>query len=645
MPCFEQGLLYRIKDEDSWYFYNDSADHEMRVMYTFGQNSEIETGPKTIMSRQSDGSLRCSMTVLPGETQHLMSGHAIGFKSHFEMRPLSDELLNRMRRDCQERIAGQTTRMMRRISHVADELQQVTGLSSSRVQFVDTSFPPGESSLAKSHAHYCRGFPWMRPEEFLPARHRKRVRVAFNVQPGDISQGELGDSGFLCAAAALSEFPDVVQRAFVVDSHTAAMERIGAHRVRLLRGGMWCTIIVDSFLPVRGLRLAFARSKSDPAEMWIPLLQKAYAKLLGSYFDLLGVSVAQLLHAVTGFPCTRLDAEWQVARTDYAERQQLLRSIVRCNRAQHIVVLNTPAATDRAFAAQFGCPSTSELAARFEHAGLSLGYSYMLLRVVVVHERGIFLVKLRNPFQRDFEWSGAWADTSDMWDANPDIAALCGFSKEAANVDGCFWMDFGDAMKWFDGGSVCRCRVGWFDYRVSGTLTLGMASVALRISNSTDSVADLSVTLSQHDASESDATASDHDDSAILISVWRLDTASGTFVLHCNSTANAERPTHDFLLLYARAVSIDLEIPPSAVMLVVPIGHTKLSTATVLSVQTLSQFTKAGLAADFVALPRLENVSAAAPIDYESLSPTRAVAQRRNGDGSVVELGVVDCFS
>ena len=95
VPCFEEGLLYRISDADSWFFYNDSFDMVARILYLFGGNSEIEIGPKATMTRQNDGALRVSITLLPGETEHLSSGRSSGYTSHYSMHPLTEEHISK----------------------------------------------------------------------------------------------------------------------------------------------------------------------------------------------------------------------------------------------------------------------------------------------------------------------------------------------------------------------------------------------------------------------------------------------------------------------------------------------------------------------------------------------------------------------
>lgn len=90
--------------------------------------------------------------------------------------------------------------------------------------------------------------------------------------------GILGDEPFLSAVAILAERPYLIRRLFLVSSYN----ELGIYRVRLCKNGRWEEVTVDELIPcyVKGEPI-FATSSGN--ELWVPILEKAYAKLHGGY--------------------------------------------------------------------------------------------------------------------------------------------------------------------------------------------------------------------------------------------------------------------------------------------------------------------------------------------------------------------------
>lgn len=98
------------------------------------------------------------------------------------------------------------------------------------------------------------------------------------MEPNDINQGQLGDCYFLAALSSLAEFPDRVQDLFVTKEINAA----GIYLIRFYINGNETPIIVDDHLPVTASgRPAFATCRDG--EIWVSILEKAWAKLHGTY--------------------------------------------------------------------------------------------------------------------------------------------------------------------------------------------------------------------------------------------------------------------------------------------------------------------------------------------------------------------------
>ncbi|KAJ1456714.1 hypothetical protein M885DRAFT_421726, partial [Pelagophyceae sp. CCMP2097] len=109
-------------------------------------------------------------------------------------------------------------------------------------------------------------------------------------EPRDVDQGEVGDCWLLSSLAVLAHYPELVRRLLV----TNAVSGAGAYAVRLCYAGEWRLLLLDDSLPVRGDgAAAFARPRGGV--LWVALLEKAVAKLFGSYAALESGTAAEAL--------------------------------------------------------------------------------------------------------------------------------------------------------------------------------------------------------------------------------------------------------------------------------------------------------------------------------------------------------------
>ena len=98
------------------------------------------------------------------------------------------------------------------------------------------------------------------------------------VEPGDINQGALGNCYLLAALSSLAEFPERVKAMFV----TQQINKAGIYMVRFFLNGQETPVIVDEFLPCNASgKPAFATCRDS--ELWVSILEKAWAKLHGTY--------------------------------------------------------------------------------------------------------------------------------------------------------------------------------------------------------------------------------------------------------------------------------------------------------------------------------------------------------------------------
>jgi hypothetical protein len=120
-----------------------------------------------------------------------------------------------------------------------------------------------------------------------------------DIDPNDVSQGQLGDCYFVAALAALAHQSPETLRQRVKENGD------GTYTVTFHEGG---DVVVDGRFPTKNGNVQFAskgdESPAEGAELWVMLIEKAWAKLKGGYEDIRGskvrMSSTDAMQAITG---------------------------------------------------------------------------------------------------------------------------------------------------------------------------------------------------------------------------------------------------------------------------------------------------------------------------------------------------------
>ena len=174
------------------------------------------------------------------------------------------------------------------------------------------------------------------------------------------------------------EQPELLNKIIITKEYCAQ----GCYQVRLCHNGEWQTVIVDDLFPCDANgRLLY--SQANRKQLWVPLIEKAMAKLNGSYESLIAGQTIEGLSALTGYPCDSIRLE---KVTDDEEDIDVEMAWVRLLSMK-----------EAGYALGASCGKTNiDDDAMFTSRGLLPRHAYSILNVKEV--AGNQLIQLRNPW-------------------------------------------------------------------------------------------------------------------------------------------------------------------------------------------------------------------------------------------------------
>ncbi|XP_058605564.1 calpain-1 catalytic subunit-like [Onychostoma macrolepis] len=291
-------------------------------------------------------------------------------------------------------------------------------------RFVDEFFPPDPHSIGDGllEPDDMARVEWIRPTVLYPNLAEFIVKT---VSRFDYAQGNVGNCWFLASVGALT-FQDKLLHKVVPDGQSFSHNYTGLFHFRFWRFGNWYDVVIDDKLPTVGRQLIFVKSKTFN-EFWPALLEKAYAKVCGSYADMHNGRVSEALLDFTGG--VHMHYELKTAPSDLWE------IMYRAYQSEVIMGCETPPGKEKQL------PN-----------GIVLGHAYTVTNVyqVMSGRNPVKLVRLFNPWG-DSEWKGDWSDKSPLWNtvSNEEHKQLI------VNENGEFWMSMNDFLRTFDNMDIC----------------------------------------------------------------------------------------------------------------------------------------------------------------------------------------------
>ena len=247
-----------------------------------------------------------------------------------------------------------------------------------------------------------------------------------DINSDDIIQGDFQNCNFITVVSALCKYPDLIKKLFLFKEKSIEH----AYGVYLRVNGIWKLIILDDFIPFffdsEG-QYRFAFSSSFNKEIWIVLLEKAWAKLNGSYIRSIESSPSEIFDVLT-------DAFTEILYISPPEKDEIYKSLYDGQTKGYILTAET---------------SNED---KIEEYGLVPFRAYIILEVIEVDLKNtkVKLIHLKNLWGNGDEWNGDWCNSSSLW--TPELRSICKvpeITKENKLLTGTFWMSIEDFCKYF----------------------------------------------------------------------------------------------------------------------------------------------------------------------------------------------------
>ena len=328
-------------------------------------------------------------------------------------------------------------------------------------------------------------------------------------ESNDVCQGGLGDCWFISALSVLAtkdyllrgEFNSNILDDGIIDEEENTMlstgvyppifqtfRRKGIFCFKFFKNFKWRYVIVDDKLPCCKVfqkntpkKLIYGKCRSCN-EFWVPLIEKAYAKIHGNYSALVSGFIDDGLVDLTGLTAkkvlinqedrtnpNKIEALWNLLmenstidfgkhKYETKEGKKVTAKIYTRNKSM------MGCSVDPA-----GKKVEMEVIIENQHTGVMCGHAYSILDCFEIPKprskkprKTSRLLRIRNPWGCK-EWNGKWCDDSDEVNANKErIESALNKKYEGTNEkislsdeDGCFIMCFSDFRKIFNKLYIC----------------------------------------------------------------------------------------------------------------------------------------------------------------------------------------------
>jgi calpain-15 len=270
--------------------------------------------------------------------------------------------------------------------------------------YIDELFPPNNDSilglkngvpvekieerLKKSQMEFpfdVDNIIWLRASEIFNYQHYSIFVNDISID--DVRQGYLGNCYLMSSLAAMTNIPQLICQLF----RSFQLNKNGCFEIGLNIEGEWQIVLLDDYFPCSKKTRVPIFAKPNGPELWVMLLEKAWAKINGSYLNIIGGYASEVLSVFTSFPNETFDLFIKDIDLIWKELKKAFED-------GHIITC------------------CSKFDNEIEKFGLVSGHTFTVTNLVegFVNKKYTRLIKLRNPWGYK-EWIGDWSDHSKLW--------------------------------------------------------------------------------------------------------------------------------------------------------------------------------------------------------------------------------------
>ena len=304
-----------------------------------------------------------------------------------------------------------------------------------KTPFIDNLFPPNNNSIfginsknknSKKKSKYFNINPeeiiWLRPNEIFD--NQPYSIFEHEIKLSDINQGKIGDCYFLSAISSLLKYPQMIYQLF----KTLTIPKNNCYQIMMKINSEWKIIIIDDFFPCNKKNNFPIFCKPFKNEIWIMLLEKAWAKINNGYINIDNGYSFDVFNSLTPF------SSEIIIHKDFKKENELWYLIRKNDLKNNILTCITKKDDD------------------IENFGLVSCHSCSIIKTCekIIKGKKIKLIQIRNPWGKK-EWNGKYSNY--YLEKNPDIMKY--FNNEKRD-NGIFWIEYNDYIVFFDKTEICK---------------------------------------------------------------------------------------------------------------------------------------------------------------------------------------------